>query len=360
MLYGPGEAPGLRGARPGSRRPRARQPLRRRHELLVSRRNAGRRRPRDRQRRAPRLGDARAAAAPQIDAEVTVLTRHPAPAVLPGNVRWQPADWHRRLLSDAEVREAFRSAAVVVVPVKDVPQPSGQSVTLQASACGRPVVLTRTRGLWDPEALRDGENVLLVPPADPDALAQAVNRVLADPSTAESLGGRRGRRSRRPPPSRATRRGCSRSARRRAPVPDGTRSTVRGRWHCERSRAPRSSTPARRSATSPRACGRSAISAPPAPGAPTSRSSTPTRHRRRAAATSSSARSRASSGAGVSRSRRTGSRVGPTRASSTRSTSTWRGCGASSATTCASSTGWTGRSAPTADTTTARTPGSPR
>ena len=38
------------------------------------------------------------AAAPQIDAEVTVLTRHPAPAVLPGNVRWRPADWHRRLL----------------------------------------------------------------------------------------------------------------------------------------------------------------------------------------------------------------------------------------------------------------------
>ena len=58
------------------------------------------------------------------------------------------------------------SAAVVVVPVKDVPQPSGQSVTLQASACARPVVLTRTRGLWDPDGLRDGDNVLLVPPGD--------------------------------------------------------------------------------------------------------------------------------------------------------------------------------------------------
>ena len=128
------------------------------------------------------------AAAPRIEADVTVLTRHPAPPALPENVRWQPADWHRRLLSDAEVRDAFRTAAVVVVPVKDVPQPSGQSVTLQASACGRPVVLTRTRGLWDAEALRDGENVLLVPPADPEALAAVVGRVLADPSTAESLG----------------------------------------------------------------------------------------------------------------------------------------------------------------------------
>ncbi len=128
------------------------------------------------------------AAAPQIDAEVTILTRHPAPANLPANVRWQPADWHRRVLSDAAVREAFRSAAVVVVPVQDVPQPSGQSVTLQASACARPVVLTRTRGLWDPDALEDRENVLLVPPADPGALAAAVGRLLADPSLAGALG----------------------------------------------------------------------------------------------------------------------------------------------------------------------------
>jgi glycosyltransferase involved in cell wall biosynthesis len=131
-------------------------------------------------------------AAPAIEAEVRVLTMHPAPAALPANVRWEPADWHSRVLDDVEVREAFRAAAVVVVPVKDVPQPSGQSVTLQAFACGRPVVLSRTRGLWDPEALRDGENVLLVPPGDPVALGAAVSRVLADPA----LGGRLGRDAR--------------------------------------------------------------------------------------------------------------------------------------------------------------------
>jgi glycosyltransferase involved in cell wall biosynthesis len=127
-------------------------------------------------------------AAPDIDAEIRVLTGHPRPRALPANVRWEPADWHRRLLSDADVREAFRAAAVVVVPVRDVPQPSGQSVTLQASACARPVVLTRTSGLWDPEGLRDGENLLLVPPADSDALAAAVGRVLADVTLGDALG----------------------------------------------------------------------------------------------------------------------------------------------------------------------------
>jgi glycosyltransferase involved in cell wall biosynthesis len=127
-------------------------------------------------------------AAPSIDAEVRILTRHPPPSSVPGNVRWEPADWHRSVLSDSEVREAFRSAAAVVVPVKDVPQPSGQSVTLQASACGRPVVLSKTRGLWDPDGLRDGENVLLVPPGDADALAAAVGRVLDDPELAGRMG----------------------------------------------------------------------------------------------------------------------------------------------------------------------------
>ncbi len=127
-------------------------------------------------------------AAPAIDAEIRILTRHPRPASLPENVRWEPADWHRRLLSDEDVREAFRAAAAVAVPVKDVPQPSGQSVTLQASACARPVVLSRTRGLWDPDGLRDGENVLLVPPGDPEALAEALRRVLADRRLADGLG----------------------------------------------------------------------------------------------------------------------------------------------------------------------------
>lgn len=127
-------------------------------------------------------------AAGSIEAEVRILTGRPRPPSLPDNVRWEAADWHRSVLSDVEVRAAFRAARVVVVPVQDVPQPSGQSVTLQASACGRPVVLTRTRGLWDPTGLRDGENVLLVSPGDPDALARAVGTVLRQRETGEAIG----------------------------------------------------------------------------------------------------------------------------------------------------------------------------
>jgi glycosyltransferase involved in cell wall biosynthesis len=128
------------------------------------------------------------AAARTLQEPVLIYTQHPVPDRLPANVTWRPADWYGQLLSDAEIRDLFRAAAVVVVPVKDVPQPSGQSVTLQAMACGRPVVLSRTRGLWAPEALSDGANVVLVEPGDPEALASAVRSVLADPAGANALG----------------------------------------------------------------------------------------------------------------------------------------------------------------------------
>lgn len=61
---------------------------------------------------------------------------------------------------------------------------------LQAAAAGVPVVASCVGGI--PEAVRDGVNGLLVPPADVDALARALERLLADPALAAEYG-RRGR-----------------------------------------------------------------------------------------------------------------------------------------------------------------------
>ena len=63
---------------------------------------------------------------------------------------------------------------------------------VEASACGLPVVAGNSGGV--PDAVRDGETGLLVPPEDPAALADAVCRVLADRELAGRLG-RNGRRA---------------------------------------------------------------------------------------------------------------------------------------------------------------------
>lgn len=57
---------------------------------------------------------------------------------------------------------------------------------LQAFACSRPVVATRVGGI--PDVVRDGENGLLVPPADPVALAAALERLLISPEDSFRLG----------------------------------------------------------------------------------------------------------------------------------------------------------------------------
>lgn len=57
---------------------------------------------------------------------------------------------------------------------------------LQAASAGVPIVASRTGGI--PEAVRDGENGLLVPPGDVVALRAAINALLDDPERRRALG----------------------------------------------------------------------------------------------------------------------------------------------------------------------------
>jgi glycosyltransferase involved in cell wall biosynthesis len=57
---------------------------------------------------------------------------------------------------------------------------------LESMAAGVPVVATRVGD--SAEAVRDGENGLLVPPANPDSLAEAICRLLGDPALSARLG----------------------------------------------------------------------------------------------------------------------------------------------------------------------------
>jgi len=94
---------------------------------------------------------------------------------------------HLRHISDEEVASFFVAADVVALPYHHVYQ---SGVLLMALSYGRPVVATRVGGLA--EVVQDGQNGYLVPPHDPEALALALDHVLADPEAAEAMG-RRGR-----------------------------------------------------------------------------------------------------------------------------------------------------------------------
>jgi glycosyltransferase involved in cell wall biosynthesis len=79
--------------------------------------------------------------------------------------------------------EVFQALDVFVLPSWT----EGMPITvLEAMAHGKPVVATRVGGTA--EVVVDGETGLLVPPRDPERLAEAISRILADPELARRFG----------------------------------------------------------------------------------------------------------------------------------------------------------------------------
>ena len=116
-------------------------------------------------------------AAREINKKIKIVTRREIKSSLPSNVEIIRGGWHEQALTDEGLRDLYQKASMVVIPLKNSPQPSGQSVCLQAMACGKAVVLTLTDGLWSKETMRDGVNVKFVPPGDVDALVLVINQL---------------------------------------------------------------------------------------------------------------------------------------------------------------------------------------
>ncbi|MFN2486947.1 MAG: glycosyltransferase [Acidimicrobiia bacterium] len=89
-----------------------------------------------------------------------------------------------RFLGRREEARAFLAAADLVVNPSDF---EGLPVVLlEAMALGRPVVATAVGGV--PGLIEDGVTGLLIPPADPPRLGQAILRLTSDPRLAADLG----------------------------------------------------------------------------------------------------------------------------------------------------------------------------
>jgi glycosyltransferase involved in cell wall biosynthesis len=93
-----------------------------------------------------------------------------------GLIEW----WGRR----HDMPAVLASSHVVVLPTyygEGVPK-----VLLEAAASARPIITTQIPGCR--EVVRHGENGLLVPPKDPEALAHAIATLIADPALRQRFG----------------------------------------------------------------------------------------------------------------------------------------------------------------------------
>ncbi len=80
-----------------------------------------------------------------------------------------------RYVANEEVPTIMAASDVVVLPYRHATQ---SGIAQVAYACGRPVITTAVGGL--PDVVWDEETGLLVPPEDPDAIADAVARFYSD------------------------------------------------------------------------------------------------------------------------------------------------------------------------------------
>jgi glycosyltransferase involved in cell wall biosynthesis len=90
---------------------------------------------------------------------------------------------HNHFIPDEQMVELFRQASVVVLPYVDG---SISGVVPVANTFGKPVVAT-TVGIL-PEMVEHGRTGLIVPPRDPQALADAIVRLLVDDELRRELG----------------------------------------------------------------------------------------------------------------------------------------------------------------------------
>ncbi|MGB9844829.1 glycosyltransferase family 4 protein [Methanothermobacter tenebrarum] len=79
----------------------------------------------------------------------------------------------------------YRNSELLVLPSTTIQEGFGM-VLIEANACGKPVIGSKIGGIK--YVIRDGETGLLVPPGDPNALANAMERLLEDERLAKKMG----------------------------------------------------------------------------------------------------------------------------------------------------------------------------
>ena len=111
---------------------------------------------------------------------IKILTRLPISFSSNNDIELIKGNYFDSPITDTVLRKMYQKSSMVVVPVHDVYQPSGYSVTLQAMSCGKVVILSDFKGLWDRDIFISNKNCILVPPNNTIELQKAVNKINSD------------------------------------------------------------------------------------------------------------------------------------------------------------------------------------
>jgi len=90
-------------------------------------------------------------------------------------------------LKDSQLRDLYNNARLIILPLKNSYQPSGQSVTLQAMSCGRSVVISKTEGFWDTKNFKNKEHLFFVEKNDLSGWISELNKIYNNDEIIEQI-----------------------------------------------------------------------------------------------------------------------------------------------------------------------------
>ncbi|MHC2018723.1 glycosyltransferase family 4 protein [Methylobacterium sp. CM6247] len=130
-----------------------------------------------------------AAATAELDVDVRIsgfsadtrLLSRAFPRIIPTNM-------DRRFYPWPELVQLYRDADVIVVSLFQNNYAAGIQAFMEALACGRPIVVTRSQGLEG--YLEETDAMRVVPPSDPVAMRDAIVDLLAKPKESTEMGER--------------------------------------------------------------------------------------------------------------------------------------------------------------------------
>ena len=96
------------------------------------------------------------------------------------NIEVVSGSWGSDAIDDMKLLEIYSKAKLVILPLINTSQPSGQSVALQAMSVGIPVMISFTDGFWDIKKYSNYENIIFVKNNSTDIWINAINDVYKD------------------------------------------------------------------------------------------------------------------------------------------------------------------------------------
>jgi len=93
------------------------------------------------------------------------------------NVTVINGNWRDGFLRDLELKKIYQKSRLVILPLKNSTQPSGQSVALQSMSMGIPVIISKNKGFWDEENFVENKNIFFQTTNDPQSWSKKINNL---------------------------------------------------------------------------------------------------------------------------------------------------------------------------------------